>query len=134
MDSVAVRVLLALLAVIMGVWFANGLHSLDLEAKGLAATRLAQRHRLPPAGLESGRDAFQAARRFNADQAPLISEGLLLSASGRRKQAYRMARRVTASEPENSLAWFLARLTAPDRRHADAATRVLRKLNPELGG
>jgi hypothetical protein len=112
-------------------WFAHGLRALDLEADGLAATQRAQQHgHLSAAELSAARKDFRDARSFSADQGPLLNEGFLLAANGRRVAAYRTAREVAADEPENMQAWFLARLSAPNRRASDAAQRRLEQLSP----
>jgi hypothetical protein len=129
-DFSAIRAALLVVALCVGAWLANGFRALDLEADGLAATQRAQQDRLGAAERSEAREAFRDARRFSADQGPLLGEGFLLSATGRREAAYRAARRVTRAEPENAQAWFLARLTAPDRRRADEAGSRLEELNP----
>jgi len=127
---VAIRVALLVGALCALAWFAHGFRALDLEAEGATATRRAQHKQLSRSGLREGRQAWRDARSFSADQGPLLSEGFLLAASQRRGDAYRVAQRVIAAEPENATAWFLARLSAPDRRHADEASRRLKELNP----
>jgi hypothetical protein len=132
---VAIRVALVVGAVCALAWFANGFRALDLESQGLAATQRAQkRGHLPASELRAARQAFEDARNFSADQGPLLSEGFLLAANRRRKDAYRLARRVIASEPENLQAWFLARQTAPDRRRAGEAGRRIDELSPSFFG
>jgi hypothetical protein len=111
-------------------WFLNGFRALDLEAEGVAASQRAQQGALQPSDLSRARQALRDARRFSADQGPLLAEGYLLSTIKRRAAGYEIARRVIEKEPESAQAWFLARLTAPDRRRADEAGRHLAKLNP----
>jgi hypothetical protein len=130
---VAIRAALVVGAICAVVWFAHGFRALDLEAQGLAATQRAQKQgHLPASELRAARQALRDAHSFSADQGPLLSEGFLLASNRRRKEAYRVARRVTAAEPENIQAWFLARLAAPDRRRTGEASRRIEELSPSF--
>lgn len=124
------RVALVVVALCALAWFAHGFRALDLQSDAAVATDRAQDKQLSPTGLRQALQKLEDARSFNADQDPLLREGFLLAASQRRTQAYRVAKRLIAAEPENAEAWFLARLTAPDRRRADDATHRLALLNP----
>jgi Flp pilus assembly protein TadD len=117
-------------ALIAGVWLALGYHSARLEEEGEAALERAGRGPLQPDEVERAQDAFRGARRLSVDQNPLVDEGLLLVAAGRRHEAANLAARATEREPENSRAWFLALASAPDRERAAEARRRLRELNP----
>jgi hypothetical protein len=128
--QVATRVALLVGALCALAWFAHGFRALDLQSEAAVATHRAQESELSPSDLRRALRKLEDARSFNADQDPLLREGFLLAASQRRERAYRVARRLIAAEPENAEAWFLARLAAPDRRHADYATRQLELLNP----
>jgi hypothetical protein len=126
-----VRGTLVAIALVVGAWLVQGVHALDLEAQWESTVQQAARGELTTAELERTRDALRGARRFSADQGPLINEGLLLHAVGRVPEARTIARRVVEKEPENFQAWFLMYLsTQEDRRRRDQAQRRLRELNP----
>jgi hypothetical protein len=124
-------VTLVVVALCALAWFGHGFRALDLEADGLAAIERSQDDGdLSASELRAALEDFHDARSFSADRGPLLNEGFLLAANGRRVAAYRAARRVIDEEPENTQAWFLARLSAPNRRAANAAGRRLEELSP----
>jgi hypothetical protein len=125
-------VLVAAALLVIG-WLALSLRALDLEAEGKATLKRANRAPIPLAEVREAQDALQRARRFNADQRPLLVEASLLAAVGRRAEAAALVQRVIEQEPENDQAWFMAYVTAADRERAAQARRRVRELNPWAG-
>jgi hypothetical protein len=123
---------LVAVALVVGAWLVLSLRAVDLEAKfGPAAEQAPIRGELTTAELRATQDALRRARRFNADQEPLINEGLLLHGVGRVSEAVPLARRAVENEPENYQAWFLMYLvTQQDGKGHHEAYRRLRALNP----
>lgn len=85
---------------------------------------------VPPAEIEGALDDLRSAGRYRADKGPLIAEGALLSAAGRRAEAAEVARRATDEEPDNLEVWFLAYSAARDEQERAAARRQVARLNP----
>jgi hypothetical protein len=133
LSSVLVRGALVTAALIVVGWLALGFRAVDLEAEGEAALERAARGAIPLAEARKAQDALRRARRFSADQGPVLTEGSLLAAVGRRAEAAALARRVIEKEPENDRAWFLAFVTAADRKRAAQARRRVQELNPWAG-
>jgi Flp pilus assembly protein TadD len=118
------------MALLAGVWLALSYHAVGLRDEGDAVLERVGRAPLQPDEVERAQDAFRGARRLSVDQDPLVDEGLLLVAAGRRQEAASVAERATEEEPENARAWFLALASAPDPRRAEEARRRLSELNP----
>ena len=128
--STLVRGALVATALLAGVWLALGYHAIGLREEGEAVLERVGRAPLQPEEVERARDAFRGARRLSVDQDPVVDEGLLLIAAGRRREAANVARRATEAEPENSRAWFLAFAAAQNPRRSEEARRRLSDLNP----
>jgi hypothetical protein len=128
--STLVRGALAATALLAGVWLAFGYHAIGLAEEGEAVLERVGREPLQRDHVQRAQDALQGARRLSVDQDPLIDEGLLLVAAGRRREAATLAERVTEREPENTRGWFLALASAPESRRAEEARRRLSELNP----
>ena len=131
MNRSAIRFGLALLALLVGVWLAFGLRSTRLEADADAVLADSRLDPPPPAKLQTALDDYAKAGRLSPDQTPLIHQGQLLYAAGRRAEALGVAHRATASEPDNLQAWYLTWTVTPPNsaEHAYAHKRVM-SLNP----
>jgi hypothetical protein len=129
--SLALRAVLALLAVLVLAWLLVGARAVRLEDQASAVTDRARAGEpLSAAEVEQARQRLQAARDLSPDKGPSIREGQLLEAVGRRAEADFLARSVAVIEPDNMQAWFLAWVTATDEDAKERALAQLRRLNP----
>ncbi len=80
--------------------------------------------------MDNAIETLRAAQQLNADRGPLITEGLVLTWGGRKRQAAAVADEVTAAEPENTVAWILAFLSAPSAERSDRARARAVELDP----
>jgi tetratricopeptide (TPR) repeat protein len=83
--------------------------------------------------VRSDLDALRSARFLSADKTPLMNEGLLLYATGRRAEGIAAERRLVAQEPDNLDAWLALVYmysTSRDTKEAARALRRVRTLNP----
>jgi hypothetical protein len=130
-NGLVVRIALVGLALLVGVWLAFGIRSVRLTDDADNVLPQVQRHPVAPEVVDSALSEYAKAERLSPDQTPLIKQGQLLWADGRKAQARAAARKATDAEPENLQAWELSYLVAdkktPQRRHAKAE---LLKLNP----
>jgi hypothetical protein len=133
MPSTLVRGFLVLLAALAVVWSVLSYRAVgaDEEARKLATRAVFGN--ASGARIEAALDDLRAAARYTAGNEPLIEEGVLLYAVGRRGEAAEIARRATADEPDNLEAWFLAYSAASDERSRSAAKREVNRLNPWAG-
>jgi hypothetical protein len=121
-----IRAALVGLSLLVVGWLVLSFRAVELEAEGAAVLRSAQTGTVAPAEVARARSAFNRARRFSADEAPLVNESLLLATVGRRSDAARLARRVVAEEPDNlegAIVLYLA-------THNPRALRRVGVLNP----
>jgi hypothetical protein len=130
-NSFAIRSALVVLALLAVVWLGFGVRDVRLQSDADAVLAKARTGPLPRAEVATAVADYSEAGRLNPDQAPLISQGNLLLAVGRKAEARAVAHRATAAEPDNLQAWLLTWQAAdpktPDKAHAKA--QVLR-LNP----
>lgn len=96
---------------------------------------LAQARQKPvaPAVVNAALDDYAKAGRLSPDQTPLIHQGELLLATGRKAEAASVVARATDAEPDNLQAWFLAWVVADPKtqpREKAHAKAELLKLNP----
>ncbi|MEA2378880.1 MAG: hypothetical protein QOI45_2449 [Thermoleophilaceae bacterium] len=133
MGTTLIRGGLLLLAVLAGAWLVVSFQNARLETDAEAVALHAQRVRVSPAEVQRARAGLKDARRLSADQAPRLTEGGLLLATGHRAQAAAIARQVAATEPDNVEARFLAFASARDRAEALRAKREVTRLNPWAG-
>ena len=129
MSSWVVRAALLALAALVVTWLAVGFRDVELSDEGTEVLVQARAGPVGPDELRRGRNAFQEARLLSPNLGPIVDEGYLLVAAGRRAQAAGIARRATAAEPENVDGWLLAYLAAPDRKRP-AVRRKIGELDP----
>jgi hypothetical protein len=113
---------------------AVSIRALDLDAQGRAILARAQSGKISSAELERGREAFQRARRFNADTTPSLHEAFLLANVGRDRESLALAEGVVADEPDNRDAWifvYQAAQAVGDRATEARAARAVRALSPQ---
>ena len=134
MNPSAIRPALVLLAVVVGVWLVFGLRSVLLIDDGDEVLAQARAGNVSAEQVDAGMADYARAGRLSPDQTPLIDQGALLYAVGRKAEAEEVGRRATEVEPDNLQAWYLAWVVAPPKTPAKAAAerRVL-ALNPWFG-
>jgi tetratricopeptide (TPR) repeat protein len=124
------------LALAAGAWLVLGYRAVELEADAGTVAPGAR-----TVGLSSGEarravDSLDRARLLSVDTRPLLNEGLLLFATGRREEGIAVAKQVVAEEPENLDGWlslYYLYLTAGNSNGAADAARNVRALNPLAG-
>jgi hypothetical protein len=133
MPSTLARGVLVLLAAGVVAWAALSYYAVGAEqdARKLA-NRVAFGH-VPSAQINQAVDDLHRAERYSLSNGPLVAEGVLVYAAGRRREASEIARRATAAEPDNLDARFLEYSAAPDARSRAAAKREVARLNPWAG-
>jgi hypothetical protein len=99
MRRVAVRVLLAVIALVIGGWLALEWRNVRLQDKARA---ILVQERIPAADAEDADRWLRRASFLNPDSTPEISRGLLALRTGRPREAERRAREVLQDEPERS--------------------------------
>jgi hypothetical protein len=127
------RALLVAVAVAVGAWLVFSLRVVDLQASGEATLKRAEHGRISAAELAGGLDDLRRADRHNPDLTPLLDQGWLLYAAGRRQDALVIGLKAASKEPENVQPWILVYLTAPNPHAAIPAAAKVRQLNPWLG-
>jgi hypothetical protein len=132
--DVAVRVVIALVALLAIAWLAINLRGYTLSERGerLAATATAT-----PAQVREAEQALEDARVLNPDTRPLLVEGSLLAAQGGRRaqEGIDLLERAVRQEPDNVVAWgVLAEATQRlDPARSRQARRRARELSPPVG-
>jgi hypothetical protein len=124
------RVALVVLAALAVAWSVLSHRAVGQEERGRETATRAAFGNVPGAEIERALDDLRSAARYRADQGPLVAEGALLFAAGRRAAAAVIARRATDEEPDNLNAWFLAYSAASGKRERAAAKRHVARLNP----
>jgi tetratricopeptide (TPR) repeat protein len=130
--SALVRTTLAIVALLAGAWLVLGVRALDLEADATTAGS----RTLTPDEVRGAQDSLQRARLLSVDKEPLLKEGLLLFAAGRREEGLALLERVVAEEPDNLDAWvalYPVYSASGDPRRAAQALRRVSSLNPLVG-
>lgn len=124
--------MLVVVALLVAAWLVIGYRASRLESDASATLERARDGKVSRESVEDARTVLEDARLLSADQAPRVTEGFLLAATGRPREAIAVGRRVVADEPENLEAWSLLYLVSHglDDRQADAAIRKVRALNP----
>ena len=117
------------LATLVVAWLAVGYRDVELTDEGTQVLRSGRAGPVTPDDLRRGQRSLHDARLLSPSLAPLVDEGYLLAAAGRRDEAVAVARRATAEEPENVDGWVLTYLTAPDHERA-AVRRRIGELDP----
>jgi hypothetical protein len=126
MGTTPIRIALVGVALVAGAWLALGIRALNLESE--ASNRSSN-----PAETTSDLRALRSARLLSVDKTPLMNEGLLLYATGRRAEGIATEKRLVAQEPDNLDAWLALVYMYSTSRDATQAARALRRvrtLNP----
>lgn len=130
MASVLTRCALVAVALFAGTWLVLSIRAVAFDSEGREVLADAQRGELAPGEAMRGRSLLQRARRFNADNAPLITESFLLRETGRREEAAEVAEQAVANEPDNADGWIVLSSVTDNPRRAAQALRMVRALNP----
>jgi tetratricopeptide (TPR) repeat protein len=134
--SVVTRCALVAIALLAGTWLVLGVRALDLEAEATTVRPGAQGGSLTPAEVSRALSSLRSARLLSVDKGPLLNEGLLLFATGRREEGLAIAERVVDEEPDNLDGWFALYTlysASRDPNRAAQARRRVRALNPLAG-
>ncbi len=102
--TVAPRIALALVAVLIAAWFGLGWY--QAKNTGKAGALVAGAHRLTARQAEDARSTLDSAATLNPDRAVDVLRGELAVDQGNYPGAIRILRSVTASEPLNLTAWI----------------------------
>jgi hypothetical protein len=132
MANFAVRGGLVVIAVLAVAWLAFGLRAVRLEDQAQATVDRARAGPVSAEDVRRARDKLQEAKRFSADQGPVIQEAALLEAAGDDPAAALIARVVTLREPDNLQAWFIAWSADKNPETKEQALDQLRRLNPYI--
>jgi hypothetical protein len=135
-SSALIRCALVALAIVAGAWLVVGYRAVDLEAEAGTVPSLDGNTSLSPAELEHARSALRDARLLSVDKEPLLNEGLLLFATGRREEGLAIAEGVVAEEPNYVEGWtalYYMRSLAGDGKRAARAARKVQARNPLAG-
>jgi hypothetical protein len=131
--SILTRCVLIAVALVAAGWLAVGVRALDLESESRTAAYADGNASLSPVERERARGALRDARLLSVDREPLLNEGLLLFAAGRRKQGIAIGERVVRGEPAYLEAWtalyYMYSVTG-DRKRAALVARKVRSVNP----
>jgi hypothetical protein len=130
---ILIRGVLVVGALVVVAWLAFSLRAIDLQADAESTIARVRGGGVGASEIDKTQRQLRSADRRNPDLTPQLDEGLLLFYARRRAEAYSVALRATAKEPENAQAWTLVYLTAPDRGAKADARRKVRHLNPWLG-
>jgi hypothetical protein len=131
--SILTRCALIAVALVAAAWLAVGVRALDLESAARTAAYADGNASLSPMERERGRSALRDARLLSVDRKPLLDEGLLLFAAGRRQQGIAIAERVVREEPdylEARTALYYMYSVSGDTRRAALVARKVRSVNP----
>jgi tetratricopeptide (TPR) repeat protein len=134
--SALIRCGLVALALAAGAWLVIGYRAVELEADATTVAPGARAAGVSPEEARRALDALDRARLLSADTRPLLNQGLLLFATGRREHGIAVAKRVVREEPENIDGWlslYYLYLTEGDSNAAAEAAREVRALNPLAG-
>jgi tetratricopeptide (TPR) repeat protein len=131
--SILIRGVLIAVALVAAAWLALGVRALNLESEARTAAYADGNASLSPLERERARSALRDARVLSVDDEPLLNEGLLLFAAGRRKQGIAIAEQVVREEPDYLEGWtslyYMYSLTGDHKRAARVA-RTVGLLNP----
>jgi hypothetical protein len=130
---ILIRGALVVGALVVVAWLAFSLRAIDLQADAESTIARVRGGGVGTSEIDEAQRQLRRADRHNPDLTPQLDEGLLLFFAGRRAEAYSVALRATAKEPENVQAWTLAYLSAPDQGVEADAKRKVQRLNPWLG-
>jgi hypothetical protein len=119
-----VRAAFLALALLLLAWLAVGYRDVELTDEGNAVLVRARDAPIAPDDLRRGQRALQDARLLSPSLTPLLDEGYLLAAAGRRAEALAIATRATAEEPENVDGWVLTYVTVGERERATVRRKI----------
>jgi len=128
--SVLTRCALVAVALFAGAWLVLSIRAVAFDLEGREVLADAQRGELAPGEAMRGRSLLRRARRFNADNAPLITESFLLRETGQSEVAAKLAEQAVANEPDNADGWIVLSGVTDNPRRAAHALRMVRALNP----
>jgi predicted Zn-dependent protease len=134
--SALIRWGLVALALAAGAWLVLGYRAVELEADATTVSPGATRTDLSPEEASDALYSLRRARKLSADNRPLLNEGLLLFAMGRREEGLGVVERVVAEEPENIDGWlslYYLNLAKGNREAAAEAAAEVQALNPLAG-
>jgi tetratricopeptide (TPR) repeat protein len=134
--SALIRCGLVALALAAGAWLVLGYRAVELEADATTVAPGARTAGLSSEEAMRALDSLDRARLLSADTRPLLNEGLLLFATGRREEGIAVAKQVVAEEPENIDGWlslYYLYLAEGNSNGATDAARKVRALNPLAG-
>jgi hypothetical protein len=130
--SALVRSVLVVVALLVVAWLVVGYRATRLESDAVATLERARDGEVSRKAVAEARSSLRDARLLSADLGPRVTEGFLLAATRRPREAIAVGKRVVADEPDNLEGWSLLYLVSHglDDRQADAAIRRVRALNP----
>jgi hypothetical protein len=134
--SALIRCGLLALAIVAGAWLVVGYRAVELEADATTVTPAGERVEISSDESNHALTSLRRARLLSMDKAPLLSEGLLLFATGHREEGLTLVERVVSEEPDNLDGWIRLHflyLANHDRQGAARAARRVRELNPLAG-
>jgi hypothetical protein len=134
--SAPIRIALVVIALVVGAWLVLGVRAVDLESDARTLGSGPQGAPRTPDEVRRAQTDLRRARLLSVDKAPLLNEGLLLFATGRRDEGLAIVRRVATEEPENIDGWFALYTLysrSGDRQRAAETARRVRALNPLAG-
>jgi hypothetical protein len=114
------------IALLAGAWLVLGIRALDLNSEARTSSS-------NPSEVKSALSSLRDAGLLSVDKEPLLNEGLLLYATGRRAEGIATEKRLVAEEPDNLDAWLALVYmysTSNDPKRAAYAGRRVRALNP----
>jgi hypothetical protein len=130
-NSFAIRSALVVTALLVGAWLALGVRAVALEDDAQTVITRARAGPISDAEANKALDDLAKAARLSPDQTPLIHQGELMAAVGRKVPARVVAQHATVVEPDNLQAWFLVWALADDNSLTQAQARArLLELNP----
>jgi hypothetical protein len=134
--SALIRCALVATALLAGAWLVLGFRASELEADADTVIAKAQFGEATADEVQHGQGLLGRARLLSVDNAPLLSEGLLLFAHGQREEGLAIVEDVVEREPANLGGWIaLYSLYSTNRepKRAAKAARMARALNPLAG-
>jgi predicted Zn-dependent protease len=130
-NGLAIRCALVVVALLVGAYLAVGVHNVRLIDDGNAVLAKARTGKVPAKTVDAALSDYEDAQTLSPDPTPLIHQGELLLASGRKIEANKALIRAIQEEPDNIQAWTLAyAASAGDPAAHELAKHKLLKLNP----
>jgi hypothetical protein len=128
----AARVVLALVALLVALWLAGNLRSVERTKEASVAMGRAVAHGAPPAEVDAAHELFAGARPFGPDTQLAVDEAGILVLGRSNRRAAPLVREAVREEPDNVDAWVLAYGLAKGPRDPRAirARREVKRLDP----